>query len=120
MGLLLRCRVYDAVQSAAAAAAAPGQGPAAVGAPTTVGGRLYSLQQACLFHVASAPAAGSANSSSGGSAHSGGQPLAQAQPALRQGGGGVAGAGGLAAPPLRLQWQGFVDMPGGGNRFTAK
>lgn len=114
VGLLLRCRVYDGFQ--ASAAAAPARGPAQRASPAN-GGRLYSLQQACLFHATSAPAAHSASASSSDGS---GTALAHVQPALRQGGAEAAGAAGVAAPPLRLQWQGFLDMPGGGNRFTAK
>ena len=119
VGLLLRCRVYDAQ------------------------GRTYTLQQACMFHLEPPPAGqlagGKAANASGSS-----QPIAmeaqearrrylaaaqpsdeaqlsqpQPQPQPPLWGSPVdviTAAAGASAGTLRLRWQGFVEMPGGGNK----
>ena len=105
-GLLLRCRVYDKQ------------------------GRMYDLQHACFFKLRPRPAA---------SGRQGQQ--AAVGPLLVPGAHSGSGLGGLrhlqqqadhgqppqqepvpeAASPLgALAWQGFVSMPGGGNKFIVR
>ena len=121
-GLLLRCRVYD------------GQG------------RMYDLQHACFFKLRPRPAGGTAQQAaagpwlaSGGHLGSGQgdvrflkqqrqqqqrqqqqtkqQQQAGHQPRPREGLlGEPAGPGALGS----LAWQGFVSMPGGGNKFIVR
>ncbi|KAI7837021.1 hypothetical protein COHA_009098 [Chlorella ohadii] len=148
VGLLLRCRVYDAQ------------------------GRTYTLQHACLFHLepppaggrqyadpallsgeavggAAGPTAGQLPGGRAAHASASSQPGAmeaqqaqqaqhrhlaaakpsdeaqlsqpQPQPPLLDSAADVTmKTAGASAGPLRLNWQGFVEMPGGGNKFTAR
>lgn len=123
IALLLRCRVYDDA------------------------GRLYGVQQACLYRLAE-PAVGSAgagahmadaNSSSGegtvsfapddptaGMDRRGGGRALQAAPLSAAHAGSSLRAEGAANTIYggdslgRLEWGGFVDMPGGGNKFNVR
>ena len=108
VALLLRCRVYDTQ------------------------GRTYTLQHACLFHLEAPPAEVQAGEQRQAAAHNeeAGRRLAelpeqqqhlQPQARLRADPAAAAAAAAWAAvgaprDPLRLAWQGFVDMPGGGNK----
>ena len=91
VGLLLRCRVYD------------GQG------------RMYDLQHACFFKVRPQPAGRVAQQTAAG------PPLASTahfQPQRPQQGLPVVPE--EPRPPGSLVWQGFVSMPGGGNKFIVR
>ncbi|PSC68514.1 glycosyl hydrolase [Micractinium conductrix] len=79
VGLLLRCRVYDA-QS-----------------------RTYTLQHACFFTLGPSPVLSDAPATRG--AAGGGNSTVWHQ---------GSGDGGM------LRWQGFVDLPGGGNKFVCR
>lgn len=111
VALLLRCRVYDEQ------------------------GRTYTLQHACLFHLEPPPAGGQATEGNHAAAQHQvaerqlaelpqQQARLQPQPQPPQPGSSPAAASAAAAwaavgapsDPLRLAWQGFVDMPGGGNK----
>lgn len=107
VGLLLRCRVYDGL------------------------GRMYGVQQACLFKLRQSgpqqrpevPAQHGRQlaEEAGGGAPSlrklvlpqGTKPASEQQPPQR-------GRAGPDEAPWRLQWHGFIDMPGGGNKFLVR
>jgi hypothetical protein len=91
VGLLLRCRVYD------------GQG------------RMYDLQHACFFKLRPRPAGGMAQETAAAlllasTAQFHPHGLQQRLPDVPKGRG----------PPGSLAWQGFVSMPGGGNKFIVR
>lgn len=124
IALLLRCRVFDRSY------------------------RLYTLQHACLYRVGLAPSGSQAAETSAGTGSSGSidtgsrgvnspalhSPWLLAPPGLGSGmkalqslqlggsGSGVDLPPGMEAGPGagQLLWEGFVSMPGGGNKFTVR
>lgn len=103
VGLLLRCRVVDGLS------------------------RLYSLQQACLFKLAAAPdpTPGPEPAPQPEDATHHGRQLTALRARSSGGWEAAAGSGGDALPPPSpphrpLLWHGFVDMPGGGNKFQVR